>query len=474
MKRSLALLSLAVAGGAAAALAAGQGAPPVRAAPAGPPQPIPAPPPTSTPTLGSGYPFYMPMQGLRRPANRLLVKCDASRAAGREVWAGNAGERLGGRAEGGFEIVYEAKDSAGNPCVYPFSPWLPQIVGSLQGVQFILRSSIPGERVTFRTRDEWGGVAIRPLELGRNRIHFEMRDIELDCPGAIQAKGAVHLEGFGGAAPGLFTAVIRRCKIFGGKNALFAPTGQTMLYVEDSEFAGNVGTNVDQEHSTYINGILVSHLRNSTWQGQRAGGNVASGHQLKDKAYLRIYENVTLINSPNGGPPSAMPPLDISSFGFTWSNGLRIKRLAPLQSPRDTLVDLRSEIVYGQPEIYPWPLTVDPAWRMPADPLGALDKVYLSVFMNTSIESFRTEPHVFALRPQGTHLVPGGTLMEGGEWTARGQQRMVSLAFNTSGSFSRVYSKEGWTYVDPRLPPQSAWVTDGQAFVRHALGLIGR
>lgn len=416
----------------------------------------------------------MPMQGLRRPAVRLFVKCDASRKAGREVFAGTSRDSLGGRAEGGFEITYEAKDGAGGPCVYPFSPWLPQIAGSAQGAQFVLRSSVPGQRVTFRTADAWATVNLRLFDIGRQRVHFEMADIELDFPGAIQSKGALHIEAFDGAAPGLFTAVIRRAKIFGGKNALFVPGGQTILYAEDSDFAGNVGTNVDQEHSTYINGILVSHLRNSVWRGQRGWSNQASGHQLKDKAYLRVYENVTVTNTPNGAAPSAMPPLDISSFGFTWSNNLRIKRLAPAQTVRDTLVDLRAEIVYGPRGLYPWNLMADPAWRMPAAPLGALDRVYLSVFFNTSVDSFRTEPHVFALRPQGTHLSPGGNVVEGNERTLRSQQRMVSLAFGTTGKYARAYSNEGWTFTNPKLTDQTAWVADRDAFIRHALGLIGR
>lgn len=472
MTRKLALLTLAVLGGAAAALAGGQGAPapvkpaPVKPAPAPVLQPI-APAPTSA------YPFYMPMQGLRRPAVRLYVKCDASRAAGREVFSGTSRESLGGRAEGGFEIVYEAKDKAGQPCVYPFYPWLPQIAGSAHATQYILRSSIPGQRVTFRTGDQWATITLRLLGIGRQRVHFEMADIELDFPGAIQPKGAIHLEAFEGGRPGLFTAVIRRSKVFGGKNALFIPGGQSMLYVEDSEFTGNVGTNSDQEHATYVNGILVSHMRNSVWRGQRGWADQASGHQLKDKAYLRIYENVTVANTPNGAPPSAMPPLDISSFGFTWSNGLKIQRQAPAQTVRDTLVDLRTEIMYGQPGLYPWNIMVDPRWRMPAAPLESLDQVYLSVFFNTEVSSFRTEPYVFAQRMQGTGFEPGSTVVDGNALTTKAQQRMVSLAFNTRGKFARVYSKEGWTFTDPQLPQQSLWVADRDAFIRHALGLIG-
>ena len=420
------------------------------------------------------YPFYMPMQGLRRPANRFFVKCDASQAAGREVYQGNDAASLYGRAEGGFEYVYEARDRTGRPCVYPFAPTLPNIIGNLDGTQYIFRSSIPGERVTFRTGNEWAALPMRALEMGRNRIHFEMRDIELDFPGAIQPMGALHLETYGGAPPGLFTAVVRRSKIFGGKNAIFAPGGETMLYIEDSEIAGNVGTNADQEHGTYINGTLVSHFRNVHWQGQQGWSNVASGHQLKDKAYLRIYENVTVSNAPGRGSPSAMPLIDASSFGFTWANGLSIERVPMPQEPREGLVDLRSEILYGNPQHYPWPVIATADWRMPPDALKALDQVYLSVFFNTNVRSFRNEPFVFAQRPWGRGFEPGTATVVGEGFTTRAEQRAVSLAFGTRGTFGKVYSPDGWTFVNPRLSDEMLWVADRDAFIRHALGLIGR
>lgn len=420
------------------------------------------------------YPFYMPMAGLKRPAVVLQVKCEASRAARKEVYAGRDAASLYGRVEGGFEFIYEALDHEGKPCVYPFVPWMPQIIGNLQGTQYILRSSIPGKQVTFRDPGEWAGIDLRIFDIGKQRIHFEMRDIALDFPGSIQPQGALHLEAAGGSAPGLFTAVVRRSRLYGGKNALFVPSGQTMLYVENSDIAGNVGTQVDQQHTTYLNGILVSHLRDSIWHGDRAWKNVASGHQLKDKAYLRIYENVTVSNQPNGTPPSAMPLIDASAFGFTWAENLHLKRIAPLQEPRDALVDLRSEIIYGQPGNYPWPLLATPGWRMPANPLTALDKVYLSVFLNTTVESFRKEPYVFALRPTGNRMEPGASGVWGSEETTPAQQRAVSIAFNTKGNFQSVYGKPGWTYTNPALPPADSWVTDHDAFIRHALGLIGR
>lgn len=422
----------------------------------------------------ASYPFYMPMQGLRRPANRFFVKCDASQAAGREVYQGNDAASLYGRAEGGLEYIYEARDRMGRPCVYPFAPTLPNIINNTNGTQYIFRSSIPGERVTFRTGNEWAALPMRALEMQQNRIHFEMRDIELDFPGAIQPMGAVHLETYGGAPPGLFTAVVRRSKIFGGKNAIFAPGGETMLYIEDSEIEGNVGTNVDQEHSTYINGTLVSHFRNVRWQGQKGGGNVASGHQLKDKAYLRVYENVTVSNMPGIGSPSAMPLIDASSFGFTWANGLKIERVQPQQEPREGLVDLRSEILYGNPQHYPWPVIARPEWQMQPAALETLDQVYLSVFFNTDVRSFRNEPFVFALRPWGRGFEPGTATIVGEGLTTRGEQRAVSLAFGTRGTFAKVFSSDGWTYVNPRLSDEALWVADRDLFIRHALGLIGR
>lgn len=435
-------------------------------------------PPPHTPAefaaRDASYPFYMPMQGLRRPANRFFVKCDASQAAGREIFQGNDVASLYGRAEGGLEFIYEAQDRAGRPCVYPFAPNLPSIVGNLDGTQYIFRSSVPGVRVTFRTADPWAALRMRALDMGQSRIHFEMRDIELDFPGAVQPMGALHLETYGGAPPGLFTAVIRRSRLFGGKNAIFVPGGETMLYAEDSEIAGNVGTNSDQEHSTYINGTLVSHFRNVHWQGQQGWSNVASGHQLKDKAYLRVYENVSVSNAPGRGSPSAMPLIDASSFGFTWANNLRIERVPPFQEPRDALVDLRSEILYGVPQHYPWPVIATSGWRMPPAALGALDQVYLSVFFNTEVRSFRNEPYVFALRPWGRGFEPGTATIVGQGFTTRAEQRAVSLAFGTRGTIAKVYSGDGWTYVNPRLSDDMLWVADRDAFIRHALGLIGR
>jgi hypothetical protein len=456
-------------------------APSAAATPTAPPSQPALPPEPATPRTpaefaahDSLYPFYMPMTGLRRPAIRLFVKCDASQAAGREVYKGPDAASLYGRAEGGYEFVYEAQDSSGRPCVYPFAPYQPDITGDLNGTQYILRSSIPGLQVTFRTNDQWAKVNMRGLEIGRNRIHFEMRDIALDFPGAIQAMGALHLETFGGAKPGLFTAVVRRSKIFGGKNAIFAPGGETMLYIEDSEIDGNVGTNPDQEHGTYINGTLVSHFRNVRWYGQHGWIDQASGHQLKDKAYLRVYENLTLSNAPNGAAPSAMPLLDASAYGFTWSNNLQLRRVQPQQAPREALVDLRSEILYGTPEHYPWNVVASSDWRMPAAPLGVLDQVYLSVFFNTSVSSFRTEPYVFALRSTGRGFEQGSSTIMGAGFTTRAEQRAVSLAFGTKGSLAKVFSNEGWTYVNPRLPANAEWVTDRDAFIKHALGLIGR
>lgn len=420
------------------------------------------------------YPFYMPMRGLRPPAVTLRIRCDASRAAGREVYAGLSADSLYGRVEGGFEFIYEAYDGAGRPCVYPFSPWMPQIVGQTQGTQYVFRSSVPGVPVTFRTNDPWATVNLRLFDLGPQRIHFEMRDIALDFPQAGESKGAVHLEVLGVTRPGLVTAVIRRARIFGGKNAIFVPGGEIMTYIEDSEIRGNVGDNVDQEHGTYINGTLVTHIRNSVWYGQKGWIDEASGHQLKDKAYLRVYEDVTVANLPNATVPSAMPLVDISAFGFTWANNLRLKRVPPAQTVRDSLVDLRTEIVYGTPDHHPWNIMVSPDWRMPPNPLAALDRVYLSVFHNTLVDSFRTEPYVFRLNPQGLGVEPGTPTVMGNELTTKAQQRMVSLAFNTRGTIRKAYSPEGWTYVDPALPPEAQWVRDRDAFIRHALGLIGR
>jgi hypothetical protein len=59
-------------------------------------------------------------------------------------------------------------------------------------------------------------------------------------------------------------------------------------------------------------------------------------------------------------------------------------------------------------------------------------------------------------------------------FTTSAEQRAVSLAFGTQGNFAKVYSPSGWSYVNPRLDGDSLWVADRDAFIRHALGLIGR
>lgn len=192
-----------------------------------------------------------------------------------------------------------------------------------------------------------------------------------------------------------------------------------MVLIEDSLIRGNIGDNVDQEHGTYINGTLVTHIRNSTWYGQKGWVDIASGHQLKDKAYLRVYEDLTVANLPNATTPSAMPLVDISAFGFTWSNNLKLKRVPSAQTVRDSLVDLRTEIVYGAPHHYPWNIMATPQWRMPPAPLAALDQVYLSVFQNSLVDSFRTEPHVFRLNAQGLGVEPGTPTVVGNEQTTR-------------------------------------------------------
>jgi hypothetical protein len=96
------------------------------------------------------------------------------------------------------------------------------------------------------------------------------------------------------------------------------------------------------------------------------------------------------------------------------------------------------------------------------------------VFFNTSVASFRTEPYVFALRPAGRGFEPGTSTVLGAGLTTRAEQRAVALAFGTKGTLAKVFSNDGWTYVNPRLPANAEWVTDRDAFIKHALGLIGR
>jgi len=65
------------------------------------------------------YPFYMPMQGLRRPANRFFVKCDASQAAGREVYQATTPLRFTAVPRAGGSSSMKRGTGPGGPASIP-------------------------------------------------------------------------------------------------------------------------------------------------------------------------------------------------------------------------------------------------------------------------------------------------------------------------------------------------------------------
>ena len=425
------------------------------------------------------------MSGLLAPKHVLHVLCDESVAAGEEVLA--EGEKLpwNSYSAGGVEMIYEAKNDAGEACVYNFAPWHPRKGSGKNawpsGSQFIYRSSEPGTQVTFRTKSDWSSLSIKAGPHDGKRYHYEVKDVALDFPEAGQPMGALHLEAFADpASGGLMTAVLRRVSIRGGKNALFLPGGATMLYIEDSDIGGNIGGHVDQQHSTYINGIISTHMVNTKWWGQRASG-AYGGHQLKDKAYLRIYEDVSVTNVPDQGDPSTMPLNDITAFGFTWSKGLKLDRVKPNSSERrtrDALVDIRTSLLYTPAEQIPYaPGLNDSDWTMPmargeAIPDGLAQNVYLHVFHDTEVNSYREEPYVFRLHLQGTEYNDDDRISGPKEDRVPEQQRMVGLAFGTTGTFESAWKDQGHVYADPAMPADAEFVFDKDAFAYHSLNLL--
>lgn len=432
------------------------------------------------------YPFYMDMEGLLPPRITLHVRCDESMAAGKHVLAEGEKFPWSGYSRGGIELVYQAFDDTGAPCVYPFAPWSPTRGPGdndwPDGSQFIYRSAVPGHRVVFRSEGEWARLHFKPWSLNERRFHFEMRDIELDFRKAVQAMGALHLE----AVPdqtSLLSVVIRRSRLTGAKNAMFIPSGRTMVYIEDSQIGANVGTNVDQEHSTYVNGILSFHAVDSIWFGQKASGSYG-GHQLKNYSYLTVLEDVTLDSGGGKGAASNRPLYDGSSYGFTWMNGLTLVR-QEAEQPREALIDLRDGHYHkgrkrGRNEAdgvveLPW-LKVDD-WRMPvSDPCSteAINQTYLHVFRDVTVESFRQEP--FVARLNGVYDSYDEIMADPQATRAR------AFSFGTKGDFDGFLSPTGYRYLDENPPvytcedPRGALpdvLADRDAFIRNAFAKVG-
>lgn len=424
----------------------------------------------------------MPMRNLLPPKKTFKVLCDESRAAGKEVYANGEEFFWNGYANDGFEKVYESKTDAGAPCVYPFAPrsFRQSAAKYTDGAQFIYRSDVKGQPVTFRANDDWARLELSMGSI-ENRLHVELRDVKLDFPKAVQAMGALWVKAGGDIQDtnALLTVVMKRVDISGGKNALFSTGGPIMLYAEDSSFHGNVGENVDQEHAVYINGVLSTHFVRTYVGGQNAGQG--AGHQLKEKGYLRVYEDVTLSNAPEYGNASDRPLNDTALVGFSWVDGLKIDRRKPTTgaTPRNTLVDVRTNN-YVRLEESPWKTYQSNAWTMPMAPgepipAGLLDKVFVHKFANVQVESFRTEPYVFM---PGVMPTDWAAYRDGGDYSENREdprkQRVIYLADDVSGDFEDVFADQGYHYVNPKMPSDAGWMNKKDSFIRHALGLLGR
>ncbi|MBZ6380071.1 hypothetical protein B5C34_00230 [Pacificimonas flava] len=422
------------------------------------------------------YPFYMNMDGLIEPPRVLHVRCDESIAAGEHVLSDGETLPYNGYSKGGLEVIYQAFDDYGQPCKYPFSPYTPRIGSGKNewpsGSQFIWRSAVPGHRVEFHSDSSFAKLRLAGDRPDR-RFHFEMRDIELHFDQADNVVGALHMNMTPSGA-GLLTVVVRNSYVSGGRNALFIPPGNTMLYVEDSEIGRNVGKNVEQEHGVYLNRILSSHWKNSTVFGQRASGPYG-GHQLKDKSYLRIYEDLEITNFGGVLEPSNRPLLDINLLAFTWVDGLKITRVET-ESPRDALIDIRND-KYRPDDHLPFSAVTTDEWTMPMCPgepipAGLLRDVSLSVFRNVETDSFRTEPFITRLKamPQDHKEDGVGPVFIGDVPVEK--QRAIALAFSPQHSAESFFSDENYVYVDPDIPAaEQALVSDMETFVRHAFDL---
>lgn len=388
------------------------------------PQPLPEPEPAPS---GFAIPAYFPMESLRPVETVLHVLCDESMAAGKHLLA--AGEQFPWQdyvGTGGVEVIYEATDDAGRACVYPFAPWQPRRGGGsnewADGEQFIWRTDQPGKQVTFRSGGAWDAFHFKSGNLAA-RLHVEVHDFVLDFPRSIQMMGALWIEAFPRwDSEGLVTVAIDNTKVRGGKNAVFLPGGRTMLYAHGLDILGNVGTNTETEHGTYINGALLTHFENSSWTGQLANG-VDGGHQLKNKALIQIYEDVSVDNRAGASDPSNRVLMDLIGYGYVWAEDVSLTRVAPAV-PREGLIHLRSK---------------GGTSYLPSD---VLPEAPVAVFRGLTVDSYRTEPHVIE-----NHF--GGAL----------------YVTDAEGDFESVARAKDEVRGD-------ALLEDRDAFIRHALGLV--
>ncbi|MGB3721817.1 MAG: hypothetical protein WA979_03230 [Pacificimonas sp.] len=459
------------------------------------PDRFPAPRSRQTPRADERrLPAYFPIGALRAPASQITLLCDESLAAGEAVYKN--GKSFPTYAGDGLEVTVEARDDSGAPCRYPFALSAPKngsgASGYGDGSQYIFRSSVPGVRAIFSSDNQWAAFGLKGGKKNGRRIHIEIRDIAFEYQAGVQASGGIWNQIYPDAASGgLVTFALINVSVTGGKNALFSPSGNIMMYVADSDIGGNVGKHFDQHHSVYVNAIRSFHAVDS-WIGGQRSTKGTGGHQLKSKARINILEDVTLDNGGGEFSRSNRPLADLSAFSYTWSTGLRLIRREPdPEERRNALVDIRRDR-YGPSEV-PLPFPDAAGWTMPVAPgdCGNIDQipsngVYLQIFRNTKVLSATEEPFIFrangvvdtryeGIHPKASH----DDLMANPR-----RNRALVLTFDSDfdggpdsgdGYFYLKPSYPTYHCADPELTGAFAGLTgDRDRFIAHAFSMLDR
>lgn len=443
-------------------------------------------PTPSIPSTTTNYPFYFPVDSLVAPKDIRQISCSKSNAAG-ELRDINNKPVSQDNAElyTGIEFIYEA------PCTYKnMGPAGIRNWKWAAGSQVIHRTSKRGSKAIFTSSDAWVSLRFAPGET-QGRFHAEVIDLELRFTANTQVMGSLHFEVFPATSTGqLATLVVRDSVIEGGKNALFIPSGASMTYVENTKIGRNVGTNIDQEHVTYINGVLSTHFRNVSFYGQNAGGG-AGGHILKNKAALRILESVTLDNSKGFGDNSIMPLGDFSSFGYTWSDNLiLIRKKAAVGSMRDTVIDMREDRYFEPGGVVNLPFMDAKGAAMPSAPPGCgpildtPDQSYWHIFNNTVLESEITDESVFRhnaiVSTTYSGIFPTATY---DDIQANPRRQRSYLLVNKAFHSAKKTVADGYFYLKPSYPtyhcedgtygPNLLNITSSRdRFIQYALGKL--
>lgn len=363
----------------------------------------------ATPQGKAGYPFYMPMDHLIQTSQFYFeISCSLSNAAGELRTKNNTRPEMSNASVyTGVTFVYEAPCTYGNMEPGGIRNWK-----WAAGSQVIHRTSVRGQKAIFITNNPWHALHVNPGTVGvildtqgdptdklGGRFHTEITDIEFyNSSGEPMRMGSLHFEVFPSADSGvLATLVVRDSKFGGGKNALFMPSGSVMLYAVNSEFSRSHGTNVDQEHVIYINGILMSHFENTKIYGDRGSGPYG-GHQLKVKSGIVVLESVSLSNGGGDYQASNRPLYDGAAQAYVWSENLSLERVAT-DTPRDSLVDLRRTAYTSS--LLKWPMETALGADMGIAAPGCarvkpeFDEYYLQVFKKTVVKSAYAEKSVF-------------------------------------------------------------------------------